>query len=190
MAIVFEVNYISKVFSSVRSRNKLMRCKMKKNSLFLILLFAIMIAVSACSSQPGNVASNNKNNVDGSNEKAKATIFKSESCGCCDLYASYLDKKGFDIEVVQMEDISSIKEKYHIPAKMQSCHTMAIGDYFVEGHMPEEAISKLLAEKPDIMGIALPGMPSGSPGMPGSKRSPFVVYAVAKDGSISEFMKI
>ena len=163
---------------------------MKKGIFVLVLLFAVMLAVSACNSQSGNVVSNNKNNVDGNNAKAKATIFKSESCGCCDLYISYMDKKGFDVEAVQMDDISPIKEKYKIPAKVQSCHTAVIGDYFVEGHMPQEAINKLLAEKPDIAGIALPGMPSGSPGMPGAKRSPFIIYAVAKDGSTSEFMKI
>ena len=163
---------------------------MKKGIFVLVLLFAVMLAVSACNSQSGNVVSNNKNNVDGNNAKAKATIFKSESCGCCDLYISYMDKKGFDVEAVQMDDISPIKEKYKIPAKMQSCHTTIIGDYFVEGHMPEEAINKLLAEKPDIAGIALPGMPSGSPGMPGAKRGPFIVYAVNKDGSTAEFMRI
>src|SRR3989338_9954341 len=142
---------------------------MKKGIFVLVLLFAVMLAVSACNSQSGNVVSNNKNNVDGNNAKVKATIFKSESCGCCDLYISYMDKKDFDVEAVQMDDISPIKEKYKIPAKVQSCHTAVIGDYFVEGHMPQEAINKLLAEKPDIAGIALPGMPSGSPGMPGTK---------------------
>jgi len=163
---------------------------MKKGILLLISLFAIMLAVSACNSnQTGNVVADSGNNGD-NNAKAKATIFKSESCGCCGLYASYIDQKGFDVEVVQIEDIDSIKEKYKIPAKMQSCHTTIIGDYFVEGHMPAEAIQKLLAEKPDIAGIALPGMPSGSPGMPGAKRGLFVIYAIAKDGSISEFMKI
>src|SRR3989338_5795769 len=109
---------------------------MKKGILLLISLFAIMLAVSACNSnQTGNVVADSGNNGD-NNAKAKATIFKSESCGCCGLYASYIDQKGFDVEVVQIEDIDSIKEKYKIPAKMQSCHTTIIGDYFVEGHMP------------------------------------------------------
>lgn len=162
---------------------------MKKGILLLISLFAVMLAVSACNTNSGNVVVNNGDGGGGGVE-VKATIFKSESCGCCGLYTSYLDKKGFDVEVVQMDDISHIKEKYKIPAKMQSCHTTIIGDYFIEGHMPVEAIQKLLAEKPDIAGIALPGMPSGSPGMPGAKRSPFVIYAVAKDGSTSEFMEI
>jgi len=72
---------------------------------------------------------------------------------------------------------------------MQSCHTTEIGDYFVEGHVPIEAIDKLLAEKPDIDGITLPDMPAGSPGMPGVKREEFVIYSL-KDGESSEFMRI
>src|SRR3989338_2398497 len=125
---------------------------MKKSILLLISLFAIMLAVSACNTNSGNVVVGNGDGVE-----VKATIFRSESCGCCGLYSSYMGKKGFDFEVVQIDDLDSIKDKYKIPAKMQSCHTTIIGDYFIEGHMPKEAIDKLLAEKPDIAGIAMPG---------------------------------
>jgi hypothetical protein len=72
---------------------------------------------------------------------------------------------------------------------MDSCHTLIIEDYFVEGHIPIEAIEKLLAEQPDIDGITLPDMPSGSPGMPGVKKGDFVIYSV-KGGKTSEFMRI
>ena len=73
---------------------------------------------------------------------------------------------------------------------MESCHTVVIGDYFIEGHIPLEAVEKLLVEKPDIKGIAMPGMPSGSPGMPGAKKGDFVIYAVNNDGTTEEFMRI
>ncbi len=85
--------------------------------------------------------------------------------------------------------MSSIKKKYQIPHNMEGCHTGVIGDYFVEGHVPVEAIEELLAEKPAIGGIALPGMPSGSPGMPGQKTEAFKIYALS-DGTASEFMII
>ena len=85
--------------------------------------------------------------------------------------------------------MNSIKEKYNIPYNMQSCHTTEIGDYFVEGHVPIEAVNKLLAEKPDIDGITLPDMPSGSPGMPGPKREEFIIYSL-KDGEAEEFMRL
>ncbi len=89
-----------------------------------------------------------------------------------------------------MDDLAPIKDKYNIPRQLQSCHTSIIGDYFVEGHVPVEAIARLIAEKPDIAGIALPGMPSGSPGMPGAKQGTWTIQAVGKDGAVTEFMKI
>ena len=157
-----------------------------KNKLLLALFIAGLVAVAGCASQKTDSASND-NEVSG---KVTATIFKSSSCGCCSVYAQYMGKKGFDVKVVETEDSSPISDKYGIPSSMESCHTTVIGDYFVEGHVPVEAINKLLEEKPDIAGIAMPGMPSGSPGMPGAKKAAFIIYAVAKDGSTSEFMRI
>ena len=85
--------------------------------------------------------------------------------------------------------MSSIKSKYKIPQDMESCHTAVIADYFVEGHVPMEAVEKLLSEKPDIDGIALPGMPQGSLGMSGAKTAVFKIYALSA-GTASEFMII
>lgn len=118
------------------------------------------------------------------------TIYKSQTCGCCGLYVKYLGQKSLAVETVGVDDISMIKAKYSIPSTMESCHTTVIGPYVVEGHMPLEAIEKLMSEKPDIRGIAMPGMPYGSPGMPGSKQEPFVIYALQNDGSVTEFMRI
>lgn len=119
------------------------------------------------------------------------TLYKEGSCGCCGIYTNYLDKKvEGKIKVVDMPEVNSIKKKYNIPLRLQSCHTTVMGDYFVEGHIPVEAMDKLMREKPDIAGIAMPGMPSGSPGMPGGKIGPFVIYGVNKDGSYNEFMRI
>lgn len=118
-------------------------------------------------------------------------LYKGSTCGCCSLFSDYLGRKtNSKINALDVPDINVVKQKYNIPASMQSCHTTIIGDYFIEGHMPMEAISKLLQEKPNVAGIALPGMPSGSPGMPGAKTEPFVIYAVNKDGSTYEFMRM
>ena len=117
-------------------------------------------------------------------------IYKSMSCGCCGSYSQYMGGKGFDVKVINTESMDAIKSKYKVPSSLQSCHTSVIAGYFVEGHVPAEAIEKLITEKPDIAGIAMAGMPSGSPGMPGSKTGPFVISAVHKDGTISEFMRI
>lgn len=116
-------------------------------------------------------------------------IFKSPTCGCCVGHAAALKSEGYTVETVEMQDLTSIKTQYNIPPNMQSCHTEVIGKYFVEGHVPMEAIEKLLAEQPDIDGIALPGMPSGSPGMPGPKRGSWQIYAL-KDGQATPFMTI
>lgn len=117
------------------------------------------------------------------------TMYKSPSCGCCVGNSAILANDGFDVKVVPTGDMEFVKSRFNIPREMQSCHTSVIGDYFVEGHVPQEAINKLLAEQPDIDGIALPGMPSGSPGMPGVKNQEWVIYSL-KDGAYEEFMRI
>lgn len=125
------------------------------------------------------------------NKASQIDIYKDMSCGCCGVYANYVDGKTEPkINTFNVQDSEQIKKKYGIPSELESCHTTIIGDYFIEGHIPLEAVEKLLAEQPDIAGIAMPGMPSGSPGMPGQKYGDFVIYAVANDGSYSEFMRI
>ena len=151
-----------------------------KNTIFLIALLLAVVIIAGCSQA--------KNGID--KKGINVTIYKSELCGCCGLYINYLDDQGYNIKVIKMDDLTSLKEKYNIPSTMRSCHTAEVGGYFVEGHMPQEAIQKLLTDKPDIAGIALPGMPSGSPGMPGAKQGLFIIYAIGKDGTSTEFMRI
>lgn len=123
--------------------------------------------------------------------EGEVTFHKSMSCGCCGLHLNYVTRNGgLNPDVMNMDDVEKVKDEYGIPLDLRSCHTMVIGDYFVEGHMPLEAIDKLIREKPDIKGIALPGMPAGSPGMPGVKGYEWTITAVNKDGTTYEFMKI
>ena len=116
-------------------------------------------------------------------------VFKSPSCGCCNGYVLFLEKENFKVKRTDLESIHTIKQKYAIPLEMQSCHTTIIDKYFIEGHVPLEAINKLLKERPDIDGLALPGMPIGTPGMPGDKEEPYVIYQLV-DGNFSVFMTI
>jgi hypothetical protein len=88
-----------------------------------------------------------------------------------------------------VDDMTDMKIGLGIPQDMWSCHTSMVGDYFLEGHVPLEAIQKLLDERPAIDGLALPGMPSGSPGMGGDKSVPFVIYSIV-DGGIDEFVTL
>ncbi|MFC1595264.1 DUF411 domain-containing protein [Patescibacteria group bacterium] len=129
-----------------------------------------------------------KDNEVNANE-INATVYKSPTCGCCIGYMAEAEKSEINVETVTTKDMELIKEQYNIPREMESCHTMIIDDYFVEGHVPFEAIEKLLAEKPDIDGIALPDMPAGSPGMPGIKTGSYEIYQL-KDGVYSNFLSI
>jgi hypothetical protein len=116
-------------------------------------------------------------------------VFKTPSCGCCYGYVLFLEEEKFEVKQTDMESLLSIKKKHNIPLEMQSCHTTILGGYFIEGHVPIEAINKLLKEQPDIDGIALPGMPIGTPGMPGEKEEPYIIYQLV-DGKSSVFMTI
>ncbi len=116
---------------------------------------------------------------------------KSMSCGCCGLHANYLSSKGnLDVDIMIMEDVELAKNELGIPNELRTCHTFLVGDYYVEGHVPLEAINKLLEEMPDIAGIALPGMPPGSPGMMGTKSGDWVIYGINHNGTFFEWMII
>jgi hypothetical protein len=109
------------------------------------------------------------------------TLYKNPQCSCCESYAQYLDQNGFKVEVKPTNDLAEISRKAGIPEDLQGCHTSFIGSYVVDGHVPVKTIRKLLDEKPAIVGITLPGMPPGSPGMSGEKNGSLIVYAVSKD---------
>ena len=111
----------------------------------------------------------------------RATLFKNPQCSCCEGYAAYLRQNGFAVEVKPTNDLAEISQKAGVPEDLQGCHTMFVDRYVVDGHVPVEVIRKLLAERPAIAGITLPGMPAGSPGMSGDKTGPFTIYAVTKD---------
>ena len=121
--------------------------------------------------------------------KYNVEVIKTSSCGCCYGYVLFLEEENFKVKQTDMRSLHLIKKKYNIPLEMQSCHTTILGKYFIEGHVPIEAINKLLKEKPDIDGIALPGMPIGTPGMPGEKVEPYIIYQLV-DGKSSVFMTI
>jgi hypothetical protein len=112
----------------------------------------------------------------------QATLYKNPQCTCCEGYAQYLEKNGFQVDVKPTNDLAEISRTAGVPEDLEGCHTMFVGGYVVDGHVPVEIIRKLLAEKPAIAGITLPGMPSGSPGMTGPKMETLTIYAVTKDG--------
>lgn len=121
--------------------------------------------------------------------KGKLVMYKPSSCGCCVGHLAYLRGENYEVEVIETEDMESVKKEYGVPREMESCHTVIGDGYFIEGHVPVEAIEKLLVEKPDIEGIGLPGMPAGSPGMPGYKRGIFKILSLVK-GEVKGWFEI
>jgi hypothetical protein len=113
---------------------------------------------------------------------ADIVVYKSPTCGCCGKWVEHMEKAGFSVDVENMSDVAPIKRELGIPGRMQSCHTAKVGDYFVEGHVPADLVKRLLADKPDIKGLTVPGMPMGSPGMEGPRKDPYDVIAIGKDG--------
>lgn len=108
-------------------------------------------------------------------QEKTAVMYKMAGCGCCDGHAEHLRANGYKVRVVELADLEPIKKKHSVPTEQAGCHTIEVGGYVVEGHVPAKIIDKLLAEKPPIKGISLPGMPEGSPGMGGTKTEPFKV---------------
>ena len=112
--------------------------------------------------------------------KLMATLYKNPGCECCESYADYLRQGGIEVEVIATDALDAIKTEHGVPATLESCHTMIIDGYVVEGHVPLAGITRLLAERPAVTGIALPGMPPGSPGMGGAREGPFQIMSFGK----------
>jgi hypothetical protein len=116
-------------------------------------------------------------------------VHKNETCGCCKLWVAHLEKAGFATEVHDESNLGPVKERLGVPYGMGSCHTGEVGGYFIEGHVPASDIQRLLSEKLDAKGLAVPGMPAGSPGMeiPSGAKDAYDVFLVAKDGRTSVY---
>jgi hypothetical protein len=117
-------------------------------------------------------------------------LYKTPGCECCSGYADYLRSHDFTVTVKETEKLAAITGKAGVPPELQGCHTSFVGGYVIDGHVPIEAVQKLLAERPAIKGLALAGMPPGSPGMPGPKQEPFTIHAIDKEGKTSVYMTL
>lgn len=123
--------------------------------------------------------------------KPQMTVYKSSTCGCCSKWVEHMQANGFDVKALDVEDVDKVKKERGVPVSAYSCHTGIVNGYAVEGHVPAAAVKKMLAEKPAILGIAVPGMPMGSPGMevPSGQKDKFDVVAFDKAGKITIFVK-
>lgn len=117
------------------------------------------------------------------NEHNLITVYKTPYCGCCTGWAEAVAKAGYSVKTIDLEDLEEIKLQSSVTDELAGCHTAIFGDYILEGHVPLEAIDKLIEEKPDIRGIAAPGMPAGSLGMGYDPNARYDVYAFKADMS-------
>jgi hypothetical protein len=120
----------------------------------------------------------------------KVTVYKSPTCGCCSAWVEHLRTDGFSVEVVEQADLSPRKAELGVPPAMGSCHTAVVDGYVIEGHVPASDIRRLLNERPTARGLAVPGMPAGSPGMEmGSRRDPYTVWLFGDEAQPQAFAR-
>jgi len=119
----------------------------------------------------------------------KITVYKSPTCGCCAKWVDHLKSNGFEVEAVDTKDMYSVKKKAGIPYSLGSCHTARVDGYVIEGHVPASDIKRLLEERPDVVGLTVPGMPMGSPGMEGPRKDHYKVMTFDKSGNTTVFSR-
>ena len=148
-------------------------------------------AATATATTPAPSASATVASVDAAAvaDTASMTVYKSPTCGCCSEWVKHVEEHGIRVDARDVADVGPIKEQLGVPSQLGSCHTAVIGGYVVEGHVPADVIKRMLREKPQIAGIAVPGMPAGSPGMEGdgSRKDRYDVIAIGRDGRTSVY---
>lgn len=120
---------------------------------------------------------------------SEMTVFKTKTCGCCGKWIDHLRSSGFTVTVKEVPSTDEYRQRYGVPAKLQSCHTAIVNGYTIEGHVPAVQIQRLLKERPKANGLAVPGMPAGSPGMEGARRDAYTVVLFEKGGELSNYQK-
>lgn len=118
---------------------------------------------------------------------AEVVVYKSPTCGCCAAWIDHLRENGYSVAVHDRQDMHPIKTEFGVPRRLQSCHTAKVNGYLIEGHVPAEDITRLLREKPQVAGLAVPGMPMGSPGMEGPRKDPYDVLTFQQDGETAVY---
>jgi hypothetical protein len=116
-------------------------------------------------------------------------VYKSPTCGCCNDWVKHLRARDFTVKTVDVPDLGAIRQRFGVPDRLAACHTALVGGYVVEGHVPADLIVRLLRERPNVVGLAVPGMPAGSPGMdtPGTVTQRYQVFTFDRNGKTGVF---
>lgn len=122
--------------------------------------------------------------ADGPAQPIEAVVYKSPNCGCCSEWVEHLEEHGFEVETVNSSDMNAVKKRLGVPMKLASCHTALVGDaYVIEGHVPAAEIRRLFETGAEAKGLAVPGMPGGSPGMESAPATPYEVLLFDSKGN-------
>lgn len=119
----------------------------------------------------------------------EVTVYKTPACGCCSKWVDHLKANGFAVRAEDVRDLNAVKARYGVQRHLASCHTAVVDGYVVEGHVPAEAIKRLLRERPAVKGVAVPGMPVGSPGMEGPNAERYDVVTFDAEGRSQVYMR-
>ncbi len=158
---------------------------MKRLSLIKAFRITFVLIAAALYGAPLSAeTSNTDNNADESIRSLSITVYKSASCGCCGDWAEHLEQQGFEVTSINQSNMSLIKQQLGVPIELQSCHTATVNGYLVEGHVPAADIKNMVNQSSSVRGLAVPGMPIGSPGMEmGDRKEAFKVISFREDGS-------
>ena len=126
----------------------------------------------------------------GSDGGPEIHVYKSPTCGCCAKWVTHMEAAGFTVTVEDVTDMGAVKRRVGVPYELSSCHTTVVGDYVIEGHVPAPVVRRFLEEVPQVAGIAVPGMPIGSPGMEGRDPQPYDVIAFDGKGNRTVFEQV
>lgn len=153
-----------------------------RNGIIITVALLATAALAACEQ-----GADSREQVEAGGEAAEVVVYKSPTCGCCTGWIEHLGSEGFDVEGVDLAVYADLNEKkieHGVPGNLASCHTARVGGYTIEGHVPGEVVARLLRERPeDIVGLAVPGMPVGSPGMEGPSPEVYQVIAFDAEGN-------
>jgi hypothetical protein len=152
-------------------------------------LLLLPLLVAACGQGQADATVRMSQDELAANAADTVVVYKTPTCGCCSDWVDHVRAHGFTVVTHDLDDLSQIKQQLGVPAGRISCHTAVVRGYTVEGHVPADLIHKMLAEKPRFRGLAVPGMPLGSPGMEGPVKQDYDVLSFDDRGNIEVYAK-
>jgi len=149
----------------------------------------IVVLIASAAALPAVAAQAQKQKKPAAPAPVDVKVYLTPTCGCCGIWADHMSAAKFNVTREVTRDLQAVPVRQRVPAQLQTCHTAVVGNYIVEGHVPADVVRQMLKEKPNIVGIAVPGMPMGSPGMEGPNPRSYSIIAFRADGTTYEYAR-